>query len=409
MINDFFCPLPFNHLFFKPNGTVQACCEAYSVQLQPAKTLLATANLPEFKQLRRELLDPNIKPKMCERCIVRETKQDHSVRTNSIHKHSHLTEVEAKKMTEADGTIKAKNFKLQDLDIRWSNLCNYQCRFCGLVSSSKWLKDHRVLFGEMDDKLTSGIYNAKTGIAEADVPWEQLKKQLPNIRHLKLAGGEPTIMPGTYQLLEEMIRIGNTDITISLITNASMLKYGKKDLLELLSKFTSKTGRNIRIQLSLEGMGLAHEWQRSGVSDWDKIAYNLEQFWIYANQYNWKLNFHSGISWMNMYHLADFVRAYPHFGFVFNIVNAPDEMSMINFYKDELIKCSEYYEDIIENDGRAHTKMYLSQIKQCIDRCITTTNESINFDKFNKYNQTLDKTRGQSFLSAFPEWSHLYA
>ena len=68
-----------------------------------------------------------------------------------------------------------------------------------------------------------------------------------------------------------------------------------------------------------------------------------------------------------------------------------------------------YDEDIIENTNRAHTKLYLSQIKKCIDQCITTTTESINFDKFNRYNQTLDKSRGQSFLSAFPEWSHLYA
>ena len=408
MINDFFCPLPFNHLFFKPNGTVQACCEAYSVQLEPAKTLLATANLPEFKQLRRELLDPNIKPKMCERCIVRETKQDHSVRTNAIRKHDHLTETHAKQMIQPDGTITAKHFKLQDLDIRWSNLCNYQCRFCGLTSSSKWLKDHRVLFGEMDMKLTSGTYNNKTGIAEADVPWEQLKKQLPNIRHLKLAGGEPTIMPGTYQLLEEMIKIGNTDVTISLITNASMLKYGKKDLLKLLSQF-GNDNRAIRIQLSLEGMGLAHEWQRSGVSDWDKISHNLEQFWLYAKEYGWKLNFHSGISWINMYHLADFVRAYPHFDFIFNIVTGPDEMSMVNFYKDELIKCSEYYKDIIANTDRAHTKFYLSRIKKCIDQCISTTTEDIDFDKFKRFNNTLDTNRSQSFISAFPEWSHLYA
>ena len=187
-----------------------------------------------------------------------------------------------------------------------------------------------------------------------------------------------------------------------------MLKYGKKDLLKLLSQFGSDK-RNVRIQLSLEGMGLAHEWQRSGVSDWDKISYNLEQFWIYAKEYNWKLNFHSGISWINMYHLADFVRAYPHFGFIFNIVTGPEEMSMVNFYKDELIKCSEYYEDIIANTDRAHTKFYLSRIKKCIDQCITTTTENIDFNKFKRFNNTLDTNRSQSFLSAFPEWSHLYA
>ena len=32
MSDNFFCPLPWNHLFFKPNGKVQACCETYDTQ-----------------------------------------------------------------------------------------------------------------------------------------------------------------------------------------------------------------------------------------------------------------------------------------------------------------------------------------------------------------------------------------
>ena len=61
---------------------------------------------------------------------------------------------------------------------------------------------------------------------------------MPYVKRVKLAGGEPVMMAGTYQLLEELIAIGNTKAKINLITNASVLTHGKKNIIDLLQHFS---------------------------------------------------------------------------------------------------------------------------------------------------------------------------
>ncbi len=395
MSNKFFCPLPWNHLLFKQKGTVQACCETWDTQFKPAESILATANLDIMKQLRLDLLDDDTVPSMCHKCYNREKFQDFSVRINSIRIHPHWTPESAQAVTSADGSV--DNFHLEHLDIRWSNLCNYKCRFCGIQSSNMWLKDAQLL--GIEPNLVKNNYNPKTGIAEYDMDWEDLKTHLPYVKYVKLAGGEPTIMTGTYQLLEEMDRIGNRDVMISLITNGTTVQYGKHDLLELLGRF-----KDVRIQISLEAFGARHEWSRSGKKDWDIIEKNMEKFQLYGNANNWKINIHSGISWINMYHLADFVKKYDTMDFVFNMVTTPKEMSMVNFYKSDLQTCSDHYAKLLKEKNNSRVNKHLFQIKKVIDHGLKNSKEDIDLDEFRRVHGILDESRQQSFAESYPEW-----
>ena len=398
-MNNFFCPLPWNHLMFKNGDKVQACCETYQDQFDPAETIAKTANDPIMRQLRLDLLDPDVVPKICWKCETREKYQpEQSVRKNALQLHDHWTEQRARDETNSDGSV--DNFRLEHLDIRWSNLCNYKCRFCGIQSSNLWLKENKMIYG--DD--LADHYDPKTGISEYNMDWEDLKTHLPYIRYCKLAGGEPTIMPGTYQLLEELIRVENKNCWISLITNGTTIQYGKYNLLELLKHF-----KGVRIQLSMEGMGDRHAWARSGKDDWHLIEKNIEQFQAYTKEFGWKMNFHTGISWMNMYHLGDFILQYPNTQFIFNMVTQPEEMSIMNFYKSDLQKCILHYEKLLENSPTPIASMHLSKVKKALQNAIDTTDESIDMEKFKRIHNMLDDNRKQNFALAYPEWSHLYA
>ena len=398
-MNNFFCPLPWNHLMFKNGGKVQACCETYQNQFKPAETIADTANDPIMRKLRLELLEPDTIPNMCWKCENREKYQDgFSIRTNSIRMHKKWTEEYARQMTNEDGSV--DNFRLEHLDIRWSNLCNYKCRFCGIQSSNLWLKENKMLYG---DDLPDH-YDPNTGISEYNMDWEDLKTHLPHVKYCKLAGGEPTIMPGTYQLLEEMVRVENKKCWITIITNGTTIQYGKYNLLELLKHF-----KGVRIQLSMEGMGSRHAWARSGKDDWHIIEKNIEQFEAYTREFGWKMNFHTGISWMNMYHLGDFILKYPNTEFIFNIVTQPEEMSITNFYKSDLEKCSLHYEKLLEKSLTPMASSNLSKVKKAIDQSIKTTDESIDLEKFKRIHLMLDNNRKQNFATAYPEWSYLYA
>lgn len=409
MSDNFFCPLPWNHLFFKPNGKVQACCETYDTQFDPSETIEATANDPILKKLRLDLLNPKIKPEICKRCIERETYQDFSVRLSSMNIHKDWTEQKARAVTEADGEL--KKFRLENVDIRWSNLCNYKCRFCSLASSNTWLQDQHNLKHIPGYNKNFDKFNPKTGIAEYDMDWQDLKKHLPYLKYVKLAGGEPTIMPGTYQLLEELIKIGNTSCQISLITNGTTVKFGNKDLLKLFTNFKGLT----KIQVSLDGMGKAHEWLRSGKEDWDIIKNNLVLFKEYADANNWHINFHTGISWMNLYNLAEFILEYPDWNHIFNIVTHPQEMSIGKFYKAELMEAETYYINLIKKIEKRQdisTRIQrniverLTTVQKAITNAIRKTKQDIDMNMFREVHGILDKSRSQNFAKAFPEWSH---
>ena len=54
------------------------------------------------------------------------------------------------------------------------------------MSSHSWLQDAKLL-GQVPGKE----FDPKTGIAEYDMDWEDLKTHLPYITYIKLAGGEP--------------------------------------------------------------------------------------------------------------------------------------------------------------------------------------------------------------------------
>ena len=395
MKNKFFCPLPWNHLMFKQRGTVQACCETYEDQFKPSETILETANNPIMRKLRLDMLDPNVTPDMCNVCVKREKVSSMSMRTiaNNLHK-KHWTHESAKAVTNKDGSV--DNFHLEHLDIRWSNLCNYKCRFCKLSSSNSWLKDTKLLGMEPGPE-----FDPKTGIAEYDMDWNDLKTHLPYVRYVKLAGGEPTIMEGTYQLLQELVDIGNTQCLIALITNGTTIQYGKYNLIDLLDNFY-----RIKINFSLEGMGQIHAWARSGKDDWDLIEKNIDYFLNMSNKDNWNFQFHSGVSWMNMFHLSDFILAYPNTTFVFNVVKTPPEMSIYNFYKEDLQRCSWHYEKQLPNASTELAYKHLLQVKEIIDNAVLSSDETIDMNEFRKVQGILDNSRNQSFALAYPEWSH---
>jgi hypothetical protein len=108
-----------------------------------------------------------------------------------------------------------------------------------------------------------------------------------------------------------------------------------------------------------------------------------------------------------MYHLADMVEQYSEIDFNFNIVSDPATMSIQCFYKSELERASEFYSKRLAK-AKGNVRRPLSIIKNAIDSAITVTKDDIDLDKFKKDQNWLDASRSQSFVEAYPEWSHLY-
>lgn len=104
-------------------------------------------------------------------------------------------------------TYQAGNFDLQTVDVRWTNLCNFSCVYCGPDFSSKWA-------AELNEYL--------------DTPTASQKQQFKNyifenahkLKHVYLAGGEPLLMKENEELLD-LLKSTNPGVNLRINTNLS--------------------------------------------------------------------------------------------------------------------------------------------------------------------------------------------
>jgi hypothetical protein len=259
-----FCMFPWVHLNATPKGDVYPCCSNdYTKPVGNTKdnTLKEIFNSPKMKDLRLDMLNER-KNNICDFCYKHEEAGPHSFRNYSKeHFSKHFDEVVP--TTQEDGTV--DEFKMRYFDIRFSNICNFKCRTCGSEFSSQWGAEMQKNF-DPKHPIVIHVDDGKGSV---------LEEVLTHIEHIDLAyfaGGEPLITDEHYTMLEEMIRLGRTDITLRYNTNASNIKYKKHDILDLWKHF-----KKIELSCSIDHYGERAEWLRSG-TDWGKVESNLLTF-----------------------------------------------------------------------------------------------------------------------------------
>jgi organic radical activating enzyme len=136
-------------------------------------------------------------------------------------------------------------------EIRPSNKCNIMCRMCDEVRSHLIEKEKK----ELSWPLLPWRYH--------DLSFDQINFE--TVERIYVAGGEPTIMPEFYNLLQKCIDIGRTDFELCVGTNG--MKFSNK-LLNLLSKFN-----NVVFSVSFDGYKLVNDYIR-WKSDFDTIVKN---------------------------------------------------------------------------------------------------------------------------------------
>jgi organic radical activating enzyme len=167
----------------------------------------------------------------CEKCYEQERNGFFSMR-NSANKSfgHHIGDVDK---TSADGHH--PEFKIRYWDIRFSNICNFRCRYCGPNFSSNWWEDKAALYGKDSIGHAKFLYAGK----DKDDIWNQMVEHIPHLEQIYFAGGEPLIMDEHYRLLNELLSKGMTNVRLIYNTNFSELTFKKTDVLELWKQFDS--------------------------------------------------------------------------------------------------------------------------------------------------------------------------
>lgn len=156
-----------------------------------------------------------------------------------------------------------QDFQIKYLDYRPGNLCNLKCRMCTPMFSS-------VLAKELNDNPELKQYASTKVFDMMDVAVGQLIKDEKRFEHLevlKVLGGEPTIDPQIYDLLEFVIAKGYAkNITLKYTTNATNQN---KRWLNLIQQF-----KRVGVTFSCDGTGKTYEYIRTPAK-WESVKKNI--------------------------------------------------------------------------------------------------------------------------------------
>lgn len=397
--SDTFCILPWIHMHGWPTGEAYPCCVA--IESLPVGNLKVDSmekiwNDTNMKTMRKNMLQGK-QCGECQRCYDNEKHGLFSMR-NSSNKHfgHHIKEV-AK--TNDDGTH--PDFKMRYWDVRFSNICNFKCRYCGPNFSSNWWEDKAALYGS--ETIGHGKF-LHAGKDKEDI-WEQMQPHLPYIEQIYFAGGEPLLMEEHYRLLKWLVENNRTNVRLIYNTNFSELTFKKQNVLDWWKMFDS-----VSVGASLDAMGARAEYMRKGTV-WSEIENNRKQMLEVCPNVDFYIS--ATVNIYNIIHITDFHREWVNKGFIkakdFNV----NMLHSSPYYRCDVLP--QKYKDIA-------TQKILDMIewlkdKDELTRATNGYKGMLNFLNGNdnskllkiffNINDSLDVLRKEKFEDVFPEYGDL--
>lgn len=385
-----FCPLPFTHLYIRPNGEYQPCCRFKGVghtnkihEYDSLDTLLNSSKL--LSSIRQGMLNGE-KIKGCESCYLEEEAGGESMRTGEIERWGGYEELCEKTPT------------VNNIEITFGNYCNLACRTCGSTLSTSW---------QNDDEILSKIYDRAHTDTRQNVKKDWVPEDFKNVEKFKITGGEPMLHPDFLSFLDDIIQSGSAkNIEVQIFTNTSFVP--KRHLLDRLSRF-----KEMGIWLSVDGTGDIQEYIRHN-SKWDMVEASTKAWLEFENEFKniVRVNFAPTISLYNIFNLQKMLdwflglreetldNSNTFSNCTWNITTYPNFLDIKHLpNKPKVIHNLKKYNTSINNKG-------LENYKELIDRVVerlSITSDKNAIIEFTQFNKDLDKLRNQKFIETFPE------
>jgi len=390
-----FCMLPWLHLHGFPTGEAYPCClsdPALPVGDLRLQSMEQIWNGDKLTAMRRNMLSD--KPcGECKKCYEQEQSGFFSMR-NSANKHfgHHIADVDK---TSSNGHH--PEFKIRYWDIRFSNICNFRCRYCGPNFSSNWWEDKAALYGKESIGHVKFLYAGK----DKDDIWNQMVEHIPHLEQVYFAGGEPLIMDEHYRLLRELVDRKLTHVRLIYNTNFSELTYKKQDVLELWKLFDS-----VSVGASLDAMGGRAEYMRKGTV-WSEVEDNRHRMLDICPDVDFYIS--ATVSVFNVLHISDFHRDWTDKGLIkaqdfnVNILQGPDyyrcDILPVELKRSATDKINQTIDWLVGQD-------HLKRATTGYQGIINFMNAKDNTDRINEFlriTDQLDRLRGEDFSYTFPE------
>ena len=418
-----FCVLPWLHLATKTWGNITPCCVGEPLNENLNETTFSKAwNSHSMRNLRKRMLTGK-KSLVCKRCYDEEKVgiASHRTRSNDYWK-DYYSFNQFVEQTDSRGVFSGKSVYL---DLRLGNKCNLECTMCGPKEAIRWeslsekiynhaktltlkkyMKIHqRVIFG---NNLSERIYNyIKIDPSKLWYEREEIKQdlysQIPFLKRVVIAGGEPLLIKEHHKFLDECIEQGEAHhISLHYHTNGTVLSP------ELFDKW--KQFESVVLFISLDDIKERNYYIRYPCS-WDRIEKNLEMI-DKESPKNVHFMILCTIQIKNIFYFDDFLSFLAEKNFNKFNANYDDLVHTEVVHHPYFLSCqvlpqnvkkivSQKFEDIYKKfPTRTH------RFKTIVD-FMNGEDKSNLLYLFKDYIQALDKARGTVFSKTFPELSEL--
>jgi len=442
-----FCVLPWIHLATRPNGDMRICCVANAsgadtgdytvglVKMENGKPANFAHDLPTdafnndyMKSVRKTMLAGEV-PASCSKCFQEEQRGISSKRiweTGTWHLEEQIDINELIAETQEDGSVP---HKLQYLDLRLGHTCNLKCIMCSPHDSSMWVPEHKKVFPIFQSPLIKKQMSWEgsefnNSWHENPKFWEEVYDQIPNIKQLYFAGGEPLLIKEHKTFLQEIIKRGYADkISIRYNTNGTLVN---DEIIDIWKNF-----KKVKVGISLDGMEARGNYIRYPL-DWKTIEENIRK--LDNTPDNIHCNIAFAVQILNIKHVPDFIKwkvnsNFKKINFEKNIVGQTNGGGLIGVH---LLWIPTWLSlRVLPKEDKDHVRELFEELKSWLwvnytqDVEFWSTNpygwkrwegilswmdeeDHTNLlPDFKEYISTMDKQRGLSFKNIFPELAHL--
>ena len=403
--NDSFCLAPWVHIHSLPSGSMQPCCiwDYGTHQENPSRfgninkspSITHLMNGDEFKKLRKKFLNGE-KEAGCTRCYDRRLYSPGDIDTSMrgwMNKFFQSDDIIDNVLgTNLDGSV--DELQIRYLDIRFGNICNLKCRMCGHGLSSSWYEEHLEIYGRSGPNDDGKFIHSDC--------FDKILPYLPYVTEIYFAGGEPMLYPEHLKILDKLIEIGNTDLSIKYNSNLTSLVYKKRNIIDVLKEF-----KHVYIGASIDDMGNVVEYIRTGL-DWEKFKTNFEtirreapHITVHASPTIGILNIESYIE----FHKFCFKNKWLNPQATFNYITAPEEMNILSmpmFYKEQMI---ELYQSYIETLNESFPNISTFALEELVERLkVGCDDKTVDIEMKKLYNKlnTFDNTAKLDWKKSLP-------
>lgn len=270
LTNEHFCPMPWVGLMYNFDGSVKNCIRSSApignIRDQDINEIL---NSDENKQTRTDMLQHRPGAR-CSPCYdLENNKKSFDIISDRVF---YLRELKTVPLSTYD---QVHDHDLHTIDVRWSNLCNFACVYCGPSFSSKWANELQVypIAPQLEQQIKFKQY---------------IFDHASQLKHVYLAGGEPLLMKENSELLD-LLKRENPGVNLRINTNLSKVDtrvFGQ------ICEFN-----NVHWTISVETIEQEFEYVRHGGS-WQVFLDNLDtinklKHKISFNMLHFVLNFRS--------------------------------------------------------------------------------------------------------------------